>query len=243
MKIVAVLPARLASSRLANKVLLDICGKPMIQHVYQAIQSIKEIDEVYIATDSDKIKKIANSFHAKVIMTRPDHTCGTDRIIEASEHFDADFILNIQADEPLIKPKHIQPIIKFLKENDISILTPYVSNNDISDFMDENKVKLVLSKSGSVFYFSRQGIPYTRGAQSGFSGTFNQHVGIYAFRSKVLKSIKYMEPSKVEKLEKLEQLRWLENGIPIHAVEIPKGLIGVDTQQDLERVRKRLKAK
>ncbi len=238
MRIIVVIPARLASTRLPNKVLKDINGKSMIQRVWESIKSVALIDEVIIAADHPDIEQKATAFGAKVIMTREDHICGTDRIIEASKKLtNFDYLINVQADEVLISKAHLEPIINYIKAHKPSIITPHFKNHSLKDFQNPNKVKLVITKESKVVYFSRASIPFTRDAAEGFTGLFNQHAGIYAFSAEMLQKIEALEPTPLEKQEKLEQLRWLEHNIDIHTVEIPNDLIGVDTLEDLEKVR------
>lgn len=235
MRIVAIIPARLQSTRLANKVLLDLAGKPMIQWVIESLQRNEGIHSVCVATDNEKIQGLSNDLNVKGIMTSSLHICGTDRIIEAADQVgDFDYVINFQADEPLLETRHIAPIIKALEAKP-EILTAHFINRSAADFSDPNSVKLVQKANKEVMYFSRAGIPFDRNANANFPGSFKNHVGIYAFSKEALKKIKQLEPSINEKTESLEQLRWLDAGISISSVEIPGDLIGVDTQADLEK--------
>ncbi len=237
MRIISIIPARLASTRLAKKVLREISGKTMLERVWASVKSVAGIDEVFIATDHLEIEEAGRSFGAQVIMTSADHICGTDRIIEASKKVGAfDYIINVQADEVLIKERHLSPIIRYIEQHKPSIVTPHFANDSLADFRNPNKVKLVKTHQSKVLYFSRSSIPFTRDLPHGFSGSFDQHAGIYAFSTKVLQQIATLDSSPLELAEKLEQLRWLENNIEIHTVSIPGDLVGVDTLEDLEKV-------
>lgn len=238
-----VIPVRLESTRLPRKPLLDIAGKPMIQHVYErAIQSGAE--SVTIATDSEEIAEVADSFGASVCMTLSDHQSGTERLSEAVEALDYDddeIIVNVQGDEPLIPPSVIKQVALALETHDsvkmASVCEPIQSTADLHD---PNIVKVVLNRRNHAMYFSRSPIPW----QAGFTeinevgDNYFRHVGIYAYRVSALKDFMNWTESPYEALESLEQLRVLWNGHRIHMSVSSTALpAGVDTPEDLERVR------
>jgi len=233
-----VIPARYGASRLPGKPLLDINGKPMIQHVYdRAIQS--NASAVYIATDDERIMKVAEDFGANVCMTAADHRSGTDRIHEVARSLDLPedaIVVNVQGDEPLIPPAAINQVahnLELHKEAGISSLYEPVRNS--TELGDPHAVKVVCDKHGYALYFSRATIPHGSSAQA---KNCLRHVGIYAYRVATLNQFVGWPPGQLEIQEKLEQLRALYNGIKIHlesAVErVPHG---VDTERDLEAVR------
>ncbi len=242
-----VIPARYASSRLPGKPLKDIAGKPMIQHVYErALES--EAKEVIIATDDERIQKVAESFGAKVCMTNPDHASGTDRlqeVVSQLNYYADDIVVNVQGDEPLIPPRVINQVAHNLSaEHEASIATLYEPIESIKDVFNPNIVQVVTDRNDFALYFSRAPIPYARDAfaesqeEMPEGVQFKRHIGIYAYRVNLLNNFVKWEEAPIETTECLEQLRALWNGAKIHvalADEIPPG--GVDTEEDLERVR------
>lgn len=235
--ITAIIPARLASTRLPNKVILHINGKPMIQHVYESLKQIKGIDNVIVATDSKEVLDVVVGFNGFGVMTSPDHTCGTDRIAEAAKFIDSDLILNVQADEPLIKSKHLLPLIELAQHEEFKIGTTVTPIIDLQEYRDQNVVKVVTRLDGTCLYFSRGDIPYNRANARDFS-LAKRHVGIYCFSKEVLEEVVLLPPTPLEDYEKLEQLRWLQHGYPIQSVEIDGDLISIDTEADIDKVRK-----
>jgi 3-deoxy-manno-octulosonate cytidylyltransferase (CMP-KDO synthetase) len=242
-----VIPARYSSSRLPGKPLKDIAGKPMIQHVYErALES--EAKEVIIATDDIRIQEVAEAFGARVCMTNPDHASGTDRlqeVVSQLNYYADDIVVNVQGDEPLIPPRVINQVAHNLSaEKDASIATLYEPIESIEDVFNPNIVQVVTDKNDFALYFSRAPIPYARDAFAKSKETmpegvtFKRHIGIYAYRVNLLNSFVKWDEAPIETTECLEQLRALWNGERIHvalADEIPPG--GVDTEEDLERVR------
>jgi 3-deoxy-manno-octulosonate cytidylyltransferase (CMP-KDO synthetase) len=235
-----IIPARLASTRLAGKALLDIAGKPMIQHVWeQAIQC--EFDTVLIATDNQKILETAEQFGADVIMTSNQHQTGTDRLAEAAQLKDydpSDLIVNVQGDEPLIPIDNIKQVANNLDNNtaaSISTLCDPIDNP--RDIFDAHAVKVVFDQNGFALYFSRAAIPWQ-------AETAYRHIGLYAYRAEYLLAYNQLEPCYLEKIESLEQLRALYYGHKIHVdiAKTPSGT-GVDTQEDLNKVRQILQKK
>ena len=246
-----VIPARYASSRLPGKPLLDIDGKPMIQHVYEQAK-LSEAQDVIIATDDDRIKQVCEGFGAKVVMTSSNHPSGTDRLEEVVStlgYYLDDIVVNVQGDEPLIPPRIINQVAHNLAaEQEASIATLCEDINDIESVINPNVVKVVFDAKGLACYFSRAPIPWTRdhfgsikeiGEQGMPEGVnYYRHIGIYAYRVKFLKSYVRWDPCPIEMAECLEQLRALWNGEKIHvSVADEQPPAGVDTQEDLDRVR------
>jgi 3-deoxy-manno-octulosonate cytidylyltransferase (CMP-KDO synthetase) len=232
MKTIAIIPSRCGSTRLKEKPLVDILGKPMVIHVYERALRAKNLDEVLIATDSMKIKEIAESFGAKAVLTSEDHSSGTDRVSEAASLLDADVIVNVQGDEPLISPHTIDAIINPFKEKDVMMTTPITSLKE-EDYSNPNVVKVVVGHKYNALYFSRSLIPYPRNT---FNSSPYKHIGVYAYRQEFLSKIVQLPQTPLEKTESLEQLRVLENGYKIRCVPVREDTISVDTQEDLDRV-------
>ncbi len=242
-----IIPARFESTRLPGKALLDIAGKPMIQHVYERAQE-SGAESVVIATDSDEIAEVAERFGARVCMTLPEHQSGTERLseaVEALEYEDDDIIVNVQGDEPLIDPALINQVARDLSEHETakvaSICQPI---HDKTDLLNPSIVKVVLNRRSFAMYFSRLPIPWQLGLQDNtrkidLSENYFRHVGLYAYRVSMLKDYVNWTESPYEALESLEQLRVLWNGHKIHMSVAEKALmLGVDTQEDLDKVRK-----
>ncbi len=242
-----IIPARYASSRLPGKPLLDIAGKPMIQHVYErALQS--EAKEVVIATDDARIQAVAEGFGAKVIMTSPNHPSGTDRLEEVVSqlgYYADDIVVNVQGDEPLIPPRVINQVAHNLAaEPSAGIATLCEDITDEASLYNPNVVKVVMNHAGFAMYFSRAPIPWPRDHHlKGLAGlpegiNYYRHIGIYAYRVKLLKNFVKWVPAPLELAESLEQLRAMWNGEKIHvAVADEQPPAGVDTEEDLRRVR------
>jgi len=234
MKVICVIPARFGATRFEGKPLVEICGKSMIQRVYEQVQQARSIDKVYIATDDDRIKSKGESFGAKVIMTSKDHTCGTDRIAEAIQNIEGEIILNVQGDEPLIEPEALDAVIKPLQEDsNIEMATLITPIDDEGEYRDPNIVKAVKDKNNFALYCSRSLIPYSRGGD--MTMVFKQ-IGVYAYRRDFLLAFAKMEPTSYEKVEKLEQLRALESGYKIKLVETTYNPISVDVPEDVTKV-------
>ncbi len=244
METLGVIPARYQSTRLAGKALLDIGGKPLVQHVYERAKKSKELEELWIATDDSRIAEAAKGFGAKVIMTSSTHLSGTDRVAEVARQNSVKFIVNIQADEPLVAPAMIDLLVSALKKEGeevgmASLYRPLRRLADEKDLLSPNVVKVIMDRKGYALYFSRGVIPFHRKSPS-FSGTppYFKHLGFYAYRRDFLLYLTSLEPSPLELTEGLEQLRVLENGGKIRMVKSPFDTVGVDTYEDLERVRK-----
>lgn len=238
MKAIGVIPARYGSTRLKAKVLADICGKPLIQHVWERSSKAKCLDALYIATDDVRVKKVCEDFGAKVLMTSADCQSGSDRIIEAVKNIQAAYVLNIQGDEPLIDPSIIDSLVKTMwneKEALVSTVIKRIHNK--GDLNNPNIVKVVIDKKGHALYFSRSMIPFNREGAEFKSLVFYKHLGIYGYHKSFLMSFPKLPRSSLEETEKLEQLRILEAGHKIRTVETEKETISVDTEEDLEKVR------
>jgi len=239
MNAIGVIPARLGSTRLAQKVLLDICGKPMIQHVWESAKKTKMLDDVIIATDDEKVADVAKRFKAKVVLTSIDHNSGTDRVIEVVNPLDVKVVVNIQGDEPLIHPSMINALVLALLDNpDLVMATLAKKITDENDIHDPNIVKVALDKYDFALYFSRSAIPYNREPKAGFlTQSHYKHIGIYAYTKDFLFTFMNMPQSKLENIEKLEQLRVLENGYKIKVIETKFQTKSVDIEADLDVVK------
>jgi 3-deoxy-manno-octulosonate cytidylyltransferase (CMP-KDO synthetase) len=240
MKILCVIPARYASTRLPGKPLADIAGKPMIQHVYERACQAKLPSAVWVATDDQRVYDTVKGFGGQVLMTSCDHCTGTDRLAEVARQHDMDIIVNVQGDEPLIAPEVIDLAIEpFLQQPEV-VMTTLKSRLVEEDFDNPAVVKVVTDKQGFALYFSRSLIPYPRNAGGDFA--VYKHIGLYAYRRDFLLQYAAMEQTPLERAESLEQLRALENGYRIKVLETNYQCIGVDTPEDLERVTKIIKA-
>ena len=232
MKTVAVIPARLASTRLPRKMLRTIAGKPLLGHVYEGVRSSPLLADVLVATDSDEIMQLCREHGWNARMTSAAHRSGTERVREISDSVAADVYLNIQGDEPLTRAEHIASLIELMKDPNVRVATLKTSAA-LEDVDNPNAVKVVTDAAGRALYFSRATIPYNR--DGGSPGCF-KHLGFYAYRRETLDRFCALPESSLERSERLEQLRFLENGIPIYVVETAYDSIGVDTEEDLRRV-------
>lgn len=235
MKFLGVIPSRYASTRLEGKPLKDICGHTMVEWVYKRALKSK-LDGVVVATDDERIVDEVKSFGGNVILTRKDHINGTSRIAEVCETYtDYDVIVNIQGDEPLIEPDMINSIIdSFIEDNTIPMSTLKYKLTDMVEIENPNAVKVVTDKNDFAIYFSRSVIPYPRNLNM---DNYYKHVGIYGYKRDFVMEYAKMASTPLELSESLEQLRVLENGYKIKVLETPYKIIGVDTQEELERVR------
>lgn len=241
-KVIAIIPARFASTRFPGKPLVDLGGKPMIQRTYERVMAVQGWYRVVIATDDLQIKAAAEAFGAEVIMTRTDHVSGTDRCAEVlSKLGDAiDYVVNIQGDEPFIEPAQLLELAEGFKTN-APILTLIKKISDIDTLFSVNTPKVVVNQRGEALYFSRQTIPHLRGISEHdwlASHRFFKHIGLYAYRADVLIELSHLKPSPLELAESLEQLRWLENGYTIQTIETQFETMGIDTPEDLEKIKK-----
>jgi 3-deoxy-manno-octulosonate cytidylyltransferase (CMP-KDO synthetase) len=232
-RIIGIIPARLASTRLPRKVLREIAGEPMLAWVYQAAKACPQLDEVVVATDSAEVQALCDQRGWRCLLTSPDLPSGTDRLYAVSRVIDADIYVNIQGDEPLLLPDHITAILALFTSADVDVTTPKVRCTS-EDIANPNAVKVVTAIDGRALYFSRSTIPFDRDGQG--KTTYWKHLGLYAYRRKALERFAALAPSELELSERLEQLRLLENGISIYVAETSHDTIGVDTEEDRQRV-------
>ncbi|MBF0331099.1 MAG: 3-deoxy-manno-octulosonate cytidylyltransferase [Candidatus Omnitrophica bacterium] len=242
MKAIGILPARWASTRLPGKVLVEIAGTCMLEHVWRRVKQAKELSDVIIACDEPHVLARAKGFGANAVLTRKDHPSGSDRVAEAAMSSDADIIVNIQADEPLIQPGLIDALVQALKADVSCVLaTPIKRLTSVEEFRNPNVVKVVVDKNACALYFSRAPIPYKRDGEPLVSNYF-KHLGIYAYRRDFLFEYCRWAKSFLEQEESLEQLRVLEAGYKIKTVETTMETIGVDTPEDVLKVEAYMKA-
>ena len=235
MKAVAVIPARYASTRLPGKPLLDICGKPLIQRVWEIVSHTRGLDDIVVATDDDRIADAVQAFGGKVCMTSPECKSGSDRVREVAKFLAVDVYVNVQGDEPLLEPSAIETLLAvFTQDKSVQVAT-LCSRISEEQARSPHQVKVVRDHAGNALYFSRAPLPFVREATE--SAVFLGHIGIYAYRADALRGFASLPPSPLEQTEKLEQLRFLQAGIPIRVLEVPLMGAGVDTPEDLERVR------
>jgi len=235
------IPARLESSRLPNKVLLDINGKSLLQRVYERVKKAKKVDDIFIATDNKKIIDVVESFGGKYILTSTKHKSGTDRIAEAVRNIETDFVINVQGDEPLIDPNLIDSFVQiFQNDSEIDFSSAMHKIENLDDLENPNVVKVVTDLNSDAIYFSRSPIPFSREKDVSVNNYF-QHIGIYAYTKEFLLKYSKLPQTFLEKSEKLEQLRAIEYQFKIRMIETDYRSIGVDTFEDLERVRKIIK--
>lgn len=247
MKFLGIIPARYASTRFPGKPLIDIMGKPMIQHVYE--NTAKAIEHVYVATDDQRIFNTVTSFGGKAIMTNTNHQSGTDRCYEAATLIGKetglvfDVIVNVQGDEPFLDPKQIKQLMKcFTPKTELATLVSKLEN--IEQLTDPSTAKVVLDSNNNGILFSRSPIPFVRGVATEDWLTKHQyyrHIGMYAYRADILAEVTQLSPSSLELAESLEQLRWIENGYKIQCGFTDIQGVGIDTPQDLEEMLKSFK--
>ncbi|MDY0211451.1 MAG: 3-deoxy-manno-octulosonate cytidylyltransferase [Desulfuromonadaceae bacterium] len=240
MQVIAIIPARYASTRFPAKPLADIHGKPMLQHVYERSLKAKLVDDVIVATDDERIFNAARAFGARVVMTSTEHETGTDRLAEVAEALDGvELIVNVQGDEPMIEPAMIDAAVAPLRaRQDINMGTLMTIIDNPEDFTNPNVVKVVTDQGGSALYFSRAPIPYTRDLAVEQGSVYGyRHIGLYVYRRDFLLRYPLLQPTVLERAEKLEQLRVLEHGYRIHVALTDHQSMGVDTPEDLEKVK------
>jgi 3-deoxy-manno-octulosonate cytidylyltransferase (CMP-KDO synthetase) len=241
--VLAVVPARYASTRFPGKPLAPIAGRPMIQHVVERVRQSKLVSRVVVATDDARIKSAVEAFGAEAILTRSDHANGTDRVAEVAAHVPAQIYVNVQGDEPLIDPGTVDAVIAaMLEDESVQIATPCVAIEEPKDIMDPNVVKVVRDFDGNGIYFSRAPIPWVRDTNANVKAEHWKHLGLYAYRREALLEYQTLPPGDLERVEQLEQLRWLENGFRIRVAETEYDAVSVDVPSDVERVEKLLRA-
>lgn len=241
MKIIGVIPSRYSSTRLPGKPLKDIGGKTMIQRVYEQAEQSKLLDEVIVATDDKRILEEVKRFKAKAVMTSPDHPNGTSRIAAVTKKMDVDIVINIQGDEPFIRPEIIDELGEILIKNDsIPMATLCYELHEEEKFKDENVVKVVRDVNGFALYFSRSLIPYPR---QKVDFKVYEHIGVYGYRKSFLEKFVELENTPLSNIESLEQLKALEYGYKLYVVETKYkyNALSIDTIEDLEEARKILK--
>lgn len=234
-RVAIVIPARYGSSRLPGKPLADLNGKPMIQHVYERACEVPSSDRVLVATDDFRVAEAIEGFGGRCVMTSTQHPSGTDRLVEVMEHVEADVYVNLQGDEPLVRPSDVEMLCKGMIADDgieVGTLCHPIGHDEAKN---PSTVKVVLGEGDDALYFSRSPIPYPRDGE-GHTG-YRKHVGVYAYRRSVLMKYSTLPVPEIERLEKLEQLRLLHAGIRIRAFQVEPTAPGVDTPECLERVR------
>ena len=233
----AVIPARLASTRLPRKVLRDIAGKPMLQWIVEAALAAPRLDRVVIATDSEEVLALGAEHGWEAMMTSPDLQSGSDRVHAVSQTIDSEIVVNIQGDEPMLRPAHIDALLAPFgrPEIDAQVTTRWTPCTP-EEIADPNAVKVVLAEDGRALYFSRSTIPFDRDRTGDI--VYRKHLGLYAYRRGALARFATLPPHPLETTERLEQLRLLAHNIPIYVEQTPHTTIGVDTEADLERVAK-----
>jgi 3-deoxy-manno-octulosonate cytidylyltransferase (CMP-KDO synthetase) len=230
---IAIIPARLASTRLPRKVLREINGRPMLEHVYAAARACKALDDVIVATDSSEVADLCRSRGWPFQITSSLHRSGTERVHEVSESLPADVYVNVQGDEPLARREQIDTLLALMQNVDVQVGTLKTACA-VEDLDNPNAVKVVTNLEGRALYFSRATIPFDRDA----TGTvhYYKHLGFYAYRKPALDAFVKWPDSELERSERLEQLRFLDNGVSIYVAETPVDTVGVDTEEDLRRV-------
>lgn len=240
MRVIGIIPARWKSERFCGKVIAKLMGKPLIQHVWERAKESHVLEDLIIATDSEEVIRVAKSFGGKAVFTSKDQPSGTDRIAEVVNPIDAEIIINIQGDEPLIHYTMIDGIANaLLEDKSIPMATVIKRITDKHELSNPNVVKAVVDKDGFALYFSRSQIPYIRGENENVCSY--KHIGIYAYTKDFLFAYTNFPKSNLEDAEKLEQLRVLENGYRIKTIETDFDTIGVDTPEDLIKVEERLR--
>lgn len=235
-KVVAVIPARYASSRFPGKPLAKIHDKPMIQWVYERVKGVEGINDVYVATDDERIFDTVECFGGKVIMTSKDHKSGTDRISEAISKIDddIDIVLNIQGDEPMIKKEMISQLISAFDDESVNMATLKKRLYDEDDINNPNIAKVITDVNNDAIYFSRSTIPYNRDGKDDIK--YFKHIGVYGYKKDFLMKFSNLKKSNLEELEQLEQLRVIENGYKIRVIETEYESIGVDLPEHIDKV-------
>lgn len=239
--VIAVIPSRFASTRLPGKPLADIAGKPMVVRVCERAASADSIDRVLVATDDDRIASAVRHFGFEAVMTGTHHETGTDRLAEVAADLDADIVVNVQGDEPLLPASTIDAAVAALTADPSAVCSTTCERlHDEADYRNPNVVKVVVRDDGRALYFSRAAIPFERDSVRDSTvdiSRFRRHTGLYAYRRSFLLELARMAPSMLERTERLEQLRILERGYDIRVVEVQEPSFGVDTEDDLDQVR------
>jgi 3-deoxy-manno-octulosonate cytidylyltransferase (CMP-KDO synthetase) len=239
---IVVIPARHDSVRFPGKPLAEIAGRSMIARVYERAKKAERVARVIVATDDERILKAVKDFGGEAMMTRRDHSSGTDRVAEVAAHVSAAIYVNVQGDEPLIDPAAIDAIVSAMQEDEtIQIATPSTIIKVANEIMDPNVVKVVADFDGNALYFSRAPIPWVRDRGASVAARHSKHIGLYACRREALLDFATFPPGELERIEQLEQLRWLENGYRIRVVEVEYEAVSVDVPADVAKVEKILR--
>ena len=239
MKAIAVIPARLASTRLPRKMLREIAGVPLIGHVYKAVRSSPLLEDVIVATDSDEILQLCHKNRWNARMTSPNHRSGTERVHEVSNSVAADVYVNVQGDEPMTRPEHIASLLGLMGNPAVQVGT-LATPASPEDVVDVHANKVVVDLAGRALYFSHATIPFDR---DGAKPRYLKHLGIYGYRKPALDRFVGLPESSLERAERLEQLRFLENGIDIHVAVTPYDSIGIDREDDLREFEQSLRSR
>ena len=238
MKVIGIIPARWGATRFEGKVLANLLGKPVIQHVWENAKRARTLDDLIVACDDERIQKAVESFGGKAVYTSPNQPSGTDRLAEVVNPMDIDIAVNIQGDEPLMKSIMIDNLVLTLKGEKVAQMATMIKKvEDESELTNSNVVKVVVDKNGYALYFSRYAIPYNRtgSADGSKRPSYFKHIGLYAFTKDFLFTFRNLPKSSLEDAEKLEQLRVLENGYKIKTVETKFDTVGIDRPEDLRR--------
>src|ERR1700736_1539813 len=242
MNILAVIPARYASTRLPGKPLVSIGGKPMIERVWERARRASLVSKVIVATDDERIAQAVKAFGGEAVLTRPDHRSGTERVAEvAASHPDAEILVNVQGDMPIIEPAAIDAGIEAVRDDeDVKLGTLAVPISNPDEIMDPNVVKTVLDFDNNALYFSRAPIPWVRDSGQKVHVNYWKHLGLYVFQRDALLEYPTLPQGELEKIEQLEQLRWMENGWKIRVAEVDHDSASVDIPEDIPKVEKLL---
>lgn len=241
MKVLAIIPARYASTRFPGKPLALLGGKPVVRWVWERVSSVREMTDVVVATDDERIAGAVEAFGGRALMTGSHHRSGTDRCGEVVERMKErglayDVAINVQGDEPFVQPEQLRSLLSCFDDGDTGIATLKTAIHSSEELLSPNNVKVVCDGRGRALYFSRQPLPHLRGVERGqwvARGRYYKHVGIYAFRTEVLERLVRLPQTPLELSESLEQLRWLENGYEIRVEETAAANIGIDTPEDM----------
>jgi len=239
-KAVAIIPARIASTRLPRKILREIDSRTMLDRVYNAAKAASALADVIVATDSQEIMDVCNKHGWNARLTSDQHRSGTDRIHEVAQSVAADVYVNVQGDEPLARPEHLNTLLELMRDESVQVGTLKTPCGK-EDVANPNAVKVVTDKTGRALYFSRSTVPYDRDSHGDIA--YYKHLGFYAYRKTTLDRFCGWPESSLERSERLEQLRFLENGTAIYVAETPYDTIGVDTEADLKRVEEILRSR
>ncbi|MGD0016399.1 MAG: 3-deoxy-manno-octulosonate cytidylyltransferase [Verrucomicrobiia bacterium] len=235
LRTLGVIPARYGAQRFPGKPLVMIAGKPLIQHVYEQVVKSTQVNKIIIATEDERVVRAVKLFGGEVMMTSPSCASGTDRVAEVARQYESEFVVNIQGDEPMMRPEMIDQLVAGLRNDAGCVMATLARRIDTGrDLQNPNVVKVVFSRNGNALYFSRYPIPFVR--DSGEVAARYKHLGIYAYRRGFLQKFVQMPQLELEKAEKLEQLRTLENGYAIKVLITPHDSVGVDTPEDVELV-------